>query len=190
VNFNNSSLVKLPEIKGISGYFRFILSFLFIIGCTRVEEPVFDNHFDPEYKNFVQPHSSISNNIRQDSVLNTTSIYFTWKPTNEASSYSYYLKGFDENYSEWVNYPHVSYTRLDEGTYTFMVKERYNPIVIQQNPDTLRFTIDAIKDCALGCGGMYLHEYLLHSHRHRGGKNNRAFWLFRLNDFSQKLYIN
>jgi ligand-binding sensor domain-containing protein/DNA-binding CsgD family transcriptional regulator len=40
--------------------------------------------------------------------------------------YSYFLKGFDKNWSEWLKRTDKEYTNLPSGTYTFQVKARNN----------------------------------------------------------------
>lgn len=40
--------------------------------------------------------------------------------------YGYYLKGFDEGWSEWMRKAEKDYTNIPPGTYTFMVKSRNN----------------------------------------------------------------
>lgn len=52
-----------------------------------------------------------------------TSALFGYQKTLE---YSYRLKGFDQNWSEWTNRTEKEYTNLPSGSYTFEVKVRNN----------------------------------------------------------------
>jgi len=121
-----------------------------LFGCEKVEKPVYDNTIDPLNKNFVLPLATVTNPINQGSVLSETTITFLWDGVNSNSSYSYMLKGYDDSYSAWqAGVNTVTYSYLDEGSYTFFVKERYNAEIVQETPDLLAFTIDAVTDCAL-----------------------------------------
>ena len=121
-----------------------------LVGCEKVEKPVYDNPIDPLNKNFVLPQATITNSINQGSVLSETTITFLWDGVNPNSSYSYMLKGYDDTYSAWqVSINYNSYYYLDEGNYTFFVKERYNAEIVQEIPDSLTFSIDAVTDCAI-----------------------------------------
>jgi len=121
-----------------------------LISCEKVEKPVYDNPIDPLNKNFVLPQVTITNSFSQGSVLNQTTIIFTWDGVSSNSSYSYMLKGYDDTYSAWqAGVNSVTYSYLDEGNYTFFVKERYNSEIVQGTPDSLAFTINAVTDCAI-----------------------------------------
>ena len=121
-----------------------------LFGCEKVEKPVYDNTIDPLNKNFVLPQATITNSFSQGSVLNQTTITFLWDGINSNSSYSYMLKGYDDIFSAWlVGVNTATYSYLDEGNYTFFVKERYNTEIVQVTPDSLAFTIDAVTNCAI-----------------------------------------
>ena len=121
-----------------------------LIGCEKVEKPVYDNPIDPLNENFVLPQATITNSFNQGSVLSETTITFHWDGINPNSSYSYMLEGIDDTYSAWqAGVNTVTYSYLDEGNYTFFVKERYNAEIVQGTPDLLAFTIDAITNCAI-----------------------------------------
>jgi len=150
----NSIYVKPKKTKTpdfILFLFSAILIFIILMsGCTDVEKPVYDNPFDPLSEDFVLPHAHITNTILQNDVINVPSIIFTWESENLSSSFSYMLRGYDETYSTWeYNVFNIAYSYLDEGTYTFFVKERYDDEIVQETPDSLRFTVDVVKDCAL-----------------------------------------
>jgi serine phosphatase RsbU (regulator of sigma subunit) len=54
--------------------------------------------------------------------------------------YSYYLEGFDNTWSEWVDESKKSYTNLYEGTYTFHIKSK-NVYGKEGQEDTFTFVI-------------------------------------------------
>lgn len=121
-----------------------------LIGCEKVEKPVYDNPFDPLSEDFLLPQATITNSLNQGSILSQTTITFLWDGVNTNSSYSYMLKGYDDTYSAWqAGVNTVTYSYLDEGNYTFFVKERFNTEIVQGTPDLLAFTIDAVTDCAI-----------------------------------------
>jgi len=121
-----------------------------LFGCEKVEKPVYDNPIDPLNKNFVLPQATITNSLNQGSVLSETTLTFLWDGVSFNSSCSYMLKGIDDTFSAWqVGVNTVTYSNLDEGNYTFFVKERYNAEIVQEIPDSLAFTIDAVTNCAI-----------------------------------------
>jgi len=54
--------------------------------------------------------------------------------------YSYYLEGFENNWSEWTSESKKSYTNLNEGTYTFHIKSK-NVYGKEGEEDKYTFTI-------------------------------------------------
>jgi len=121
-----------------------------LIGCEKVEKPVYDNPIDPLNEDLVLPEATIINSFSQGSVLSETTIIFTWDGVSSNSSYSYMLKGYDDTYSAWqAGVNTVTYSYLDEVSHTFFVKERYNTEIVQEIPDSLAFTIDAVTNCAI-----------------------------------------
>lgn len=52
------------------------------------------------------------------------SSFFRYKPETE---FSYYLEGYDNNWSHWALQHEKEYTNLPEGNYIFHVKSRYGP---------------------------------------------------------------
>ena len=121
-----------------------------LVGCEKVEKPVYDNPIDPLNKNFVLPQATITNSLNQGSVLSETAIIFLWDGINSNSSYSYMLEGYDNAFTEWQESINTAtYSYLDDGNYTFFVKERYSAEIVQEIPDSLAFTIDAVTNCAI-----------------------------------------
>ncbi len=58
--------------------------------------------------------------------LNALTFHFAapYYEKQEKVTYSYFLKGFDERWSEWKKETRKEYTNLPEGTYTFKVKAK------------------------------------------------------------------
>lgn len=145
---------KIKKAKILSFFSNTILAIAFVVfvlvGCEEVEKPVYDNPVDPLGENFALPQATITNSINQGSVLSETTITFLWDGVNSNSSYSYMLIDIDDTYSEWqTGVNTVTYNYLDEGNYTFFVKERYNAEIVQEIPDSLAFSIDAVTSCAI-----------------------------------------
>ncbi len=67
------------------------------------------------------------------------SSFLRYKPGTE---FSYYLEGYDKNWSNWVLQNEKEYTNLPEGRYTFNVKSRYGPSY-EFNKFTYTFKIGA-----------------------------------------------
>jgi len=59
---------------------------------------------------------------------------------NSSLKYSYRLKGFDNNWSEWSSLTEKEYTNLDEGTYEFEVKVK-NSLEIESPISTFTFKV-------------------------------------------------
>ncbi len=57
--------------------------------------------------------------------------------------YSYFLKGFDKNWSSWGSRTEKDYTNLPEGTYTFMVRARRGPSSSQSEEVNYTFIVSA-----------------------------------------------
>ncbi|MEE4198397.1 MAG: two-component regulator propeller domain-containing protein [Bacteroidales bacterium] len=55
--------------------------------------------------------------------------------------YQYYLKGYDESWSEWTQKTSKEYTNLNEGDYEFMVKAR-DVFNVESKPSAYKFVIN------------------------------------------------
>ncbi len=107
-------------------------------------------HIDYEkYVNTIRPFSVYISEVKTsgaiDSVLfggyfsiekpvivpySLNSLLFSYAPADGQPyqfEYSYYLKGFDKQWSEWNGHTEKEYTNLPAGTYTFQVKARKSP---------------------------------------------------------------
>ena len=59
---------------------------------------------------------------------------------SESNLYQYYLKGYDDNWSQWVSEPLKEYTNLSSGEYVFHVRSK-NVYGIVGKEDTFSFTV-------------------------------------------------
>lgn len=145
--YKKSEKTKLLSFLSFAALVTALVAF---IGCEKVEEPVYSNPIDPLNKDFILPQATITNSIDQGAVLEVSTVTFSWYGVIPNGSFSYMLKGYDDTYSAWSSrVSTITYDYLDEGNYTFYVKERYNEEIVQETPDSLAFTIDAVTDCAL-----------------------------------------
>ena len=55
----------------------------------------------------------------------------------------------NQNWSNWSNVKEATFTYLDEGKHTFMVKAKYINNIEQEEPAKVDFTVDAVKGPAL-----------------------------------------
>jgi len=78
---------------------------------------------DSSVMQFNQPEGNIPNLSYhyRDFKISFSATAFEGK---EYSMFSYYLEGFDNNYSEWQTDPFRNYTNLKEGAYTFHLKAK------------------------------------------------------------------
>lgn len=118
--------------------------------CTEVEEPLIDNPYDPQYVSTNNPSASISSSISDGDKIATTDASFSWSGSGgESSEFAYMLEGIDDDFSAWSSDKTVNYSYLDEGSYTFLVKERYANLDEQETASSRKFTVNAITDFAL-----------------------------------------
>lgn len=149
---------------------------LIITSCSHLEMPVYENELDPLSSTFRQPKATL--NYYQDNITQTT-INFSWsnyKGFNTINnSFSYMLKNYDTAYSEWAQVNEKTYEYLDEGNYTFFVKERIGDVE-QEIPDSANFIVNAIQQ-----NGIILKPYTLNVE-----KDSLAFvdlWIDDVTDF-------
>ncbi len=74
----------------------------------------------------------------------SNSLRFTYAASSygqESAEYSYYLQGFDKNWSTWSNRAEKDYTNLPEGTYSFAIKARTGPTSLESEVYTYNFSV-------------------------------------------------
>lgn len=82
--------------------------------------------------------------------INSKDVTFVWTGTDDFTPteellYSYKLEGYDSDWSEWTSETTVTYTDLEDGQYTFMVRSKDTDGYIDPEPATRTFTIDTQK---------------------------------------------
>lgn len=85
-----------------------------------------DSIFFGGYKSLID-----TQNIKTEFAYKWNSLHFSFAASiygqQPVAEFSYYLKGFDKQWSNWSNKDEKEYTNLPEGTYTFYVKARNSP---------------------------------------------------------------
>ena len=97
------------------------------------------------------------------STLFTNSLTLSWEGNEFASDFSYRLEpldyakivGIDTAWSEWSIDTSVTLTYLDEGSYNFYVKSRFNIDSEEAVPDSVFFLVDAVMGPALRMYPLY-----------------------------------
>lgn len=75
-------------------------------------------------------------------VINSTTAEISWQlETGAECSYNFNNNGW----SDWRLGPFVSFNYLDEGTYTFFIKSRFDPLIEEENPVSITFEVDALQ---------------------------------------------
>ena len=108
-NLDYTTLIRKVTIKNDS-----VVYFGSGSDCSGFQANANNNNFENE-SNLVL--SFINNSI----IFNYSAAYFKCEKTNQ---YSYYLDGFDKDWSEWTKNTEKEYTNLSEGKYKFKVKAK------------------------------------------------------------------
>ncbi|MDB5231760.1 MAG: hypothetical protein JWN76_2565 [Chitinophagaceae bacterium] len=158
-------IIYIPELKGkiVSGF-----EFIYPVDKTNVliggEKGFYHINYE-QYRKNSYPINVLIRNVKAlketDSLIfggynyagikNAIDLNYKWNSLHfEYSStlygqqpnleYSYYLKGFDKNWSAWSKKTEKDYTNLSYGTYTFIVKARNN-LGNESAPVSYKFTI-------------------------------------------------
>ncbi|MDA3893905.1 MAG: triple tyrosine motif-containing protein [Salinivirgaceae bacterium] len=127
-----------------------ILLMAILFSCAEVEEPLIDNPYDPQYESTTAPAANITQSPTNGTEIDQSSASFGWNGTGaNASEFAYMLEGVDADYSDWTSNRSVTYNFLDEGDYTFLVKEKHANNEEQQQATSVSFSVNAIKSFAL-----------------------------------------
>jgi len=91
-----------------------------------------------------QPQTTIT--IAPSETISFNEVTFEWTGSDDKTlttnlTYSYYLEGYDTDYSQFSADTTKTYTDLPDGTYTFHVKSRDEAGNIDATPATVEFTI-------------------------------------------------
>lgn len=139
------NLTKFAVMRNI---FLSLCMLAFVLGCDTYEEPLYNNPIDPMSPDFTLPEASLVVDFESNATINETSVTLNWTGKYANSHFAYMLVGCDANYSSYSDEKTKNYNFLDEGTYTFLVKEKAGSYE-QDTPDSISFTIDAIQETAL-----------------------------------------
>ncbi|MFQ6676108.1 MAG: cohesin domain-containing protein [Fidelibacterota bacterium] len=109
------------------------------------EEPAFENPFDPTDDNpaFIPVETVITSGPATGDVVDDHTVTFTWTGNEGVVEYSYRLN--ESAWSDWSPDSAVTYTYLDEDSYIFEVKGRYNEAAEDETPDSRLFEIDDVQ---------------------------------------------
>lgn len=85
-------------------------------------------------------------NIAPNETISYTKVVFEWAGSDDRTlntnlTYSYFLEGYDTNYSQFTTDTTKTYTDLPDGTYTFYVKSRDEAGNIDPTPATIKFAV-------------------------------------------------
>ena len=109
------------------------------------------------------PVSGSPETLIQNAFLDKSTISLSWEGNEFASDFSYRLEpldyakivGIDTAWSEWSIDTSVTLTYLDEGSYNFYVKSRFNIDSEEAVPDSVFFLVDAVMGPALRMYPLY-----------------------------------
>jgi len=92
---------------------------------------------------YIRPTTNIISGPEDGGTVDTSMVTFTWE-IEDGSEYSYSL-----NNANWSNWSSDEYTAtfdyLDEDSYLFIVKSRYNPLIEEEEPQEISFTVNALQ---------------------------------------------
>jgi len=129
---------------------HFLLLFiLFGLSCSE-PELVLDNELDPGNPDYVPPETSIIYTIPvldEQGLIVDDNITLFWEGNDEDMEFRYRLD--EALWTMWDSTTITSFTYLNEGVHIFIVQGRYPSGVVDKNPDTLAFIVDAVSGPAL-----------------------------------------
>lgn len=132
-----------------------LILLIVLFSCTnQLDPPVYDNPYDPKNPDYIVPTAEVVQGISNNDIIDTTTVSILWQGQYNNSEFSYKLDGVDEVFTDWSSNKQVVYNYLDEGIYTFYVKERMN-ILEQETATAITFTIDAVTSPGLVLDKMY-----------------------------------
>jgi len=133
-------------------YLYIFLIALVFISCNIVTEPPppeRENPIDPKSPVFQPPKAEIIDGPSNNSIVTEHTVTFKWRGNQADSLMLFSYKLDNQNWSNWSNVKEATFTYLDEGKHTFMVKAKYINNIEQEEPAKVEFTVDAVKGPAL-----------------------------------------
>lgn len=121
-----------------------------------VEEITFENPVDPSGDAFVSPTTTITGGPSDGSTVSTEEVTFTWEGNDNATLFQVRITGgeWDGTWGQWDTHTSLLIGFLDEVGYTFEVRSGYpsdsgDPVEIDETPESVSFTVDAMQGPAL-----------------------------------------
>ncbi len=135
----------MKSTKGLF-WFIFLVTGTFF-SCSMIDPPEYTNPNDPLNPDFKEVGAKITS-PQHGAEITQTQITFTWEGNHSGALFAYKLTDRDNEYSHWASSETVTYKFLDEGIYTFFVKEKFGPYE-QAIPDSITITVNALKETSL-----------------------------------------
>ena len=133
---------------------RFFFIVLLLIGPACEEAPLeFDNDLDPENPGFIPPETSIISPVDGAELNQHSQITVIWEGNAEDMEFQYSLD--NEDWSAWSSATVTTLDYLDEGSHIFLVQGRHASGMVEEWPDTLNITVDAIDGPSLRIEHLY-----------------------------------
>jgi len=135
---------------------NFLILFFLLFSCSD-NELILDNELDPQNPDYAPPNTEILKNNTFppiiEGVLVENSLLVTWEGNDDDMEFQYQLDL--GNWSNWSTSTNTMLTYLDEGEHIFLVQSRYVSGTIEESPDTLEFTVDAVDGASLRIHQLY-----------------------------------
>ena len=132
----------------------FLTILLLLLGLSCSEPPLeFNNELDPENPDFSGPETSIISPVDGTELSQHSQITVIWEGNAENMEFQYSLD--HEEWSAWSSIKVATLNYLDEGSHIFFVQGRHASGVVEEWPDTLNFTVDAIDGPSLRIERLY-----------------------------------
>ena len=135
---------------------KFLISFFLLFSCSD-NELILDNELDPQNPDYAPPETEILKNNTfppiVEGVLVENSLLVTWEGNDDDMEFQYQLDF--GTWSNWSSSTNTMLTYLDEGAHIFLVQSRYVSGTIEESPDTLEFTVDAVDGASLRIHQLY-----------------------------------
>jgi len=135
---------------------KFLISFFLLFSCSD-NELILDNELDPQNPDYAPPETEILKNNTfppiVEGVLVENSLLVNWEGNDDDMEFQYQLDF--GTWSNWSSSTNTMLTYLDEGAHIFLVQSRYVSGTIEESPDTLEFTVDAVDGASLRIHQLY-----------------------------------
>ena len=129
--------------------------FLFILFGMSCSEPelVLDNELDPGNPDFIPPETSIISPVDGTELNQHSQINVIWEGNADDMEFQYSLD--DDDWSDWSSLTVTTLNYLDEGSHIFFVQGRHASGLVEEWPDTLNISVDAIDGPSLRIEYLY-----------------------------------